>query len=262
MAFNLGIADLFRTSPTPAQKPATAAPAGTPSATPADGGMGQANLGADPVNQNLEAGGKGELGADGKPKKDVNPLDSFTDLFKITEDDKKNAPPDPFGEPLLTFDPKKFGEASSKMNFAAGITPEQITKALGGDQQVFASILNRIAQSAFTASAQVFTGILEQGVKKNNSRWDNALDSRFRTLQINSQRPSNTALQHPAAQPMLEALKATIAAKNQNLRPDEVTAKAEEYFITLADSLAAAKPSKDTDKKAPAETDWTAYLGG
>ena len=262
MPLNLGIADLFRTAPAPAQKTATPTPTGTPGGgTPGVAPMEPQNLGADPANQNLDAGGKGELGADGKLKKDVNPLDSFTDLFKITEDDKKNAPPDPFGEPLLTFDPKKFGEASSKMNFAAGITPDQIQKALGGDQQVFAAILNRVSQSTFTAAAQVFTGILEQSVKKNNSRWDNALDSRFRTLQINSQRPTNVALQHPAAQPIVEALKATIAAKNQNLRPDEVTAKAEEYFTTLAESLAAAKAPKD-EKKTPAETDWTAYLGG
>ena len=262
---NFNIGNLFR-SRTPAAIGTTnpgAVNQPAPAPAPASG-MEVANPLADPGAPNRTAApGTGAAGVEGvtDPNKKVNPLDSFTDLFKITEDDKKNAPVDPFGEPLLTFDAKKFGEAANKMNFAAGIPPEQMQKALSGDQQAFTAILNRVSQSTFTAAAQVFTGIMEQSFKKNNGRLDAASESRFKTLQLNSTRPTNSALQHPAATPIVEALKATIAAKNPQLRPDEVVARAEEFFGVFAESLVSARPPKDGDRKTgPVEPDWTKYL--
>jgi len=254
------ISDIFSGGRQGNQSSGTPAPA----TVPGSNGIPSApvNPGAD-VGANLEAN-KGildpNLGPDGKPKTPDNPLDGFKDFFTITEDDRKKQPPDQFAEPLLNFDPKKFGDTAGKMNFAGNIDPALMQKAMSGDQQAFAAVLNRVAQSSFTASAQVLTGILEQAFKKNNGRWDGSLDSRFRNLQLTNTRSTNPVLQHPAAAPLLEGMKATIAAKDPTMRPEEVARKAEEYFGAFTDMMIASRAPKETPATS-ASDDWTKFLG-
>jgi hypothetical protein len=245
------ISNMFRTAP-----PTVPGSSGVPNK--------QINPGADPANSPDPKGGTTTLNpADPNSLSgSVDPLDAFKDMFTITEDDQKKRAPDPFADPLLNFDVKKFGEASGKMDFLKGVSPEVITKALGGDVQAFSAVVNRAVQSSFVASAQVFSGILEQAIKKNNGRWDSSLSDRFNKLQLSSLRPENPALQHPAAQPMLEAIKSTIASKDPTLRPDEVAKKAEEYLGTFAEAfLNKGKSGKSQeDLNNPGEIDWSAFL--
>jgi len=237
------IANIFKSSP-PAAAPA--APA-----KPMDVANPGAGAGTDPSNP-LPAP---------KPAEDppVNPLDTFKDMFTITEDDRKKAPADPFADPLLNFDPKKFGEAATKMNFAKAVNPELAQKALSGDANALMQVINSAAQSSFVASAQVLSGILEQAISKNNGRLNATLDSKFRNMQLGYTSPENPALKHPAAQPLVEAIKATIAAKNPQLSPSEVTKQAENYFGVLSESFtkAGAPPAKGDSSEA---MDWTKFL--
>lgn len=226
-------------------------------------GLSQNNPGADPGNRELNLG----TNADGTPKtnKESSPLDAFTDVFKI--DPNKQPAADPLKDPLFSVDPQKLSAAVSKMDFTRAIKPELVQKALGGDAAAFSAAINQATQTAYMAVTQMMTGLMETAFSKNNGRFESTLSGRFRDFQISNSRPDNKVLQHPAAQPMLSALKSHIATQFPDLGPPEVTKRAEEYFLAMskemqtldkdnADNAAASGASKGTG----AETDWTKYL--
>lgn len=238
-----------------------AAATGTP---PAGGtGMEQNN-----ANAGTGANGTGEgNGGTGNAGAAVgSPLDSFTDIFKM--EGSEGQPANPLSEKLLNLDPKKLSEAVAKMNFAQNVSAEQMQKALQGDTQAFQGILNQVSQNAMAVSTNMIVNMMEGAISKNNERFNSTLGDRFQEFSLKHQRPENAALNHPAAQPVLEALKATISnnPKNRGLSPSEIAKKAEDYFLTMADSINAAKtPANDTSsasggRKPNAEEDWTQFL--
>lgn len=256
-----GIMDMFRTQANSAPATAQGQPLPGGQQQQPNQGMNVNNPAADPANQNLGANGTGAGGTGaGSPP---NPLDNFKDLFTITPDDMKKQPQDPFAQPLLNMDQKKFAEAASKMNFAAGISPEDLAKAFpGGDAQTISTILNRVTQSTFASAAQVFTGIMEQAFKKNNGRFDSALGSKFKSFQLDSSAPTNPALKHPALQPMLAAVRSSVAAKNPHLSAVEIAQQAEEYMSVMADALSKAGKGESSEGGAAntGDIDWGKFL--
>lgn len=216
------------------------------------------NPGADPANQGLDGGTDGNKGSGPS-----SPLDPFKDLFKI---DPNNQPPaDPFQQALIEMDPKKLGEAVSKLNFTQGINKELMTKALGGDVDSMMQVLNNNARAVFAGTANMMKGVVEAAISKNNGRLDSVFGDRMRSHMLNFQRPNNEALSHPAVQPVLAALRTTISQSSagRSMSPEDISKKAEEYFLSMSDAISAAKPPKDTSSGpggTGAEVDWTKFL--
>jgi hypothetical protein len=193
-------------------------------------------------------------------------LDAFSDLFKLPTDDKGNvvSHSNPMAEPLLKVDPAALKAAASKMNFAAGIDPEVLTKAMSGqDPQAFMAVLNTVAQNGFAAAMQANAGVVETAFSKHTSRFESVLPDRIRETQINQAAPKHPALSHPAAAPMVAAMKSQIAAKNPHLPPDRVADMAENYFLSFAGDISKHNETQSTANKKPAagEVDWNAVLG-
>lgn len=238
-----------------------AAPAAAPASPDATSGMQQVNPAADPANQNLDAA---NLGTDGKPKKQSSELDAFTDIFTI--DPKKPVSKDPMKEPLLNLDPKTLAAAVSKMDFAKGLNPDVLAKAFpGGDPAAIQSLLNGVSRSVYMMAFQGFTKLTESAIGTNNARFETVLGDRFRNFQVNTSQSTNKALQHPAAKPVVSALKTMIAAQKPDLSAQEVQTEAENYFLAMGKSLnsidaenAAEDRSKNGNTDGPA--DWTTYL--
>lgn len=233
-----------------------------PAATPdAASGMHQANPAADPLNQNLD---KANLGGDGKPKKDSSPLDAFKDMFTI--DPKKPTPKDPMKEPLLNLDPKTLAEAVNKMDFAKGLNPDVLAKAFpGGDPAAISQLLNGVSRSVYMMAFQGFTKLTESAIGTNNARFETVLGDRFRNFQVNTSQSTNKALQHPAAKPVVSALKTMIASQNPDLSADDVQKQAEDYFLAMGKSLSSIDAENDAENRskngnADAPADWTTYL--
>ena len=222
-----------------------------------------ANPGADPNNV---AGGN-LPGTKVNPNDTGSPLDAFSDIFKM---DDNNQQTDPLSQRLLELDPKKFGETVSKMDFTRSLNPELVQKALGGDTQAFNSVLNSAFQSSFAASTQMIVGIMEQAFAKNNGRFSSTLDGKFKNFQLNSTAPTNKALNHPAAKPVLQALRQQIAnsTAGKNLSATEINQKAEEYFLAMGkamDSLGDNKGGKGGAGGGDAgedQIDWGSFLEG
>lgn len=236
---------------------------GKPRVVPNSGGMpvDMNNPGADPANVT----GPNSLGPEGKGAGTGSPLDPFSDIFKI--DTTVQAPVDPLSQKLLELDPKKFAETVSKMDFTRTLNPELVTKALQGDTQAFNQVLNTAFQGAFAASTQMVVGIMEQAFNKNNGRFSSVLEGRFKDFQINSSSSTNKVLNHPAAKPVLQALRTQIANSSvgRNLSATEINTKAEEYFLAMGDALGSLKTEGLKNKNADGsdvseEIDWGNFL--
>lgn len=228
------IAAMFR----PTQQ-VTAAPPPSP--------MAQQNPGADPAT----------LQAPAAAPAPANPLDAFQSIWQTPDPSKSE--PDPLAAPLLNADPGKIRQAAAKMDFTAGITPDLMQKAMGGqDPQAFIQVMNLVAQQAVATSAQLSSATVEHATRANNARMLQALPKHVNQVQLDAMAPQNPVLQHPSAQPMLKMIRGQIQAAEPTLTPAEVNAKAEAYLGTFAQALT---PAPTPAPAAAGETDWSAYGG-
>lgn len=225
-----------------------------------------------PSNKAANANGNNEPNLDPNNNADPNKgakgssLDEFKDLFKLPTDAEGNtvSHTDPMAEPLLKVDPAQLQTAARKMNFAQGVNQESVQKALGGDVGAFMEVLNSVAQNGFAAAMQANAGVVETAFTKHNQRFDSVLPDRIRDTQINQAQPTHRALAHPAAAPMVAALKSSIARTNPHLPPAKVAEMAENYVIAMANDINAVNTQQDQSNQQrnnqTKEVDWMAML--
>ena len=240
---------------------------------PAKNQLQPKNPGADPSNQNHN-NGNNEPNLDPNNNADPNKktgedsqLDSFKDIFTIPTDKDGNPQiqDDPLNQPLINVDPAKLKEAAGKMNFAAGINSELLQKAMSGqDPQAFMQVLSAVGQNTFFAAMQMNANVVQQAFTKHNERFDAALPGRIRDTQISQSQAKHPVLNHPAAAPMVAALKKSIAATNPTLSPERVADMAENYVIAMANDINTvnSKTNDNQKSKQAGENDWMGLLTG
>jgi len=243
----------------PAQPAQAPAPGGqqAPAAGPAPA-FNYSNMQQQPQQQPApQPGGQGP--SPDQPQQPVSPLDGFNQLWETPSNPDPNAPQDPWTQPLLSADPTKIMEMASRHDFTRNIPPELLQKATSGDMSALLQIINQVGQQAMGASIQVSAASVEHGGTKLRSQFDGVFADRFRQQQLDSIQPTNPALAHPAAQPVLKDLRKQIATNNPKMSPQEVNAKAEAYFMALSQSVIppapAPAPAPGTDQ------DWMAWGG-
>lgn len=178
--------------------------------------------------------------ANGDPNKAneaISPLDAHKDIWQTPTPKDGQQPVDPFSQPLLSTDPAKLAEAARKMNFAQGIDPALVQKALAGDPQALLAAINTASQNAFLAASNLTTQVTEGAVSTNNKRVDSVLEKKFTEFMLNQQRSDNPVLQHPAAQPMLDMAKKQLLAKHPDKSPAEIHKMAEGFLSDFASTL-------------------------
>lgn len=241
-------------------------PQGGKQVVPNSGGMpvNPVNPGADLEKMVKGANNLGTEGTGGSG----SPLDAFTDFFKI--DPNNQQPQDPLSQKLLEVDPAKLSASISKMDFTRNLDPALVTQALQGDTAAFGKVLNQAFQGSFAASMQMMAGVMEQAFSKNNGRFNSVLEGKFKDFQINSASPQNKLLNHPAAKPVLQALRQQIAnsATGRGLSPADINQKAEEYFLAMGDALGSLKGGKGGEgggggnKGDAVDIDWSVFETG
>lgn len=228
-----------------------------------------------PQNNNQQPNPAGGTGAPGSgsgadnnadpTKGQGSPLDTFKDIFTIKQNVDANGNPvqvvDPLSQPLVNPDPEQMKAAVAKMNFAGSVTPELAQKALQGDVQSLMQMLNSVGQNAFLAAMSAQGPIINSAFRTNNERFSAALPDHVRNVQIKQAVPENPVLKHAAAAPILEAVKAQVAATNPSLSPTEVARHAENYFNVLAQDMVNNDPSRPKPSTAlPANQDWSSFF--
>jgi len=235
---------------------------GNGSAGPAGNMQQPANTQFQPGNQGGQPNG-GNGGQSGQQT--INPLDAYFQLmtpskdvqeFQQRQQQQQTAPL--FGN----LNDETIQKQVAQTNFTAGLNPETVQKALGGDQQAFMETLNQVAQNAFSSSLQMTKGMVEHGVNTGSERFSSTLDSRFRDLQLRNKNSENPALQHPVGQALLGTIKKQIATANPRMNADQVHAKAEEMFSEFGKMLNPAQPANQNDSQQAQQMNWLAFLDG
>lgn len=251
MAFLPGIFGKAATQPIQQPAPANANGSGGPASQQAQPANGQVSPQAQAAQTNPQVAASGP----------ANPLDSFADYFKPRAVDPKAPQAPNLRDPLLApLDPTAFKQQVSQANFTNSIPPEVLTKAMSGDPVAFSEAINMAAREAFSAAAQLSHGLAENATRTGLERMDGMLDGRIKNYTVRTQSVSNEALNHPAVQPMLNAVKMQIAQSNPNLSPKEIQTQAEQYFDQMSSVLQGAKQPVTQAQSGPRETDFSSYL--
>lgn len=235
---------------------ATALPA--PGATnPVNGEQNKLPAGASNTDPN--AGNTGTGNAEGSS------LDALTKFWDTPKDaDGKPVVPgaDPLAQTVFNFDHAKVVESAKSLNFTAGVNPELVTQALSGDAKAFLEVINQVSQSAFSA-ATINTGqMINQGTATNNGRIKASLPRSIKEVQLDQMPASNSVFQHPAAQPLVTALRKMAFAKDPNANPADINESVEALLGGLSVAISDADPAKiEAKAKAVAgEADWSTFL--
>lgn len=231
----------------------------------AHSGSGSAVIPAAPAPQQAAAPVAAPAPAADTAATQGSPLDSLTTIWDTAMDaDGKPvaAPADPTAADIFSFDPAKVNESAGKLNFTANVDPEMVTRALGGDQQAFMDVINKATQNAFAAATLNTGKLINQGHATNNQRFSSTLPTQIRKVQLEQTETTNPILQHAAAQPMVQALKTMLFAKNPNASPADVTRQVENWMVGLGTAIADATPESQQKQQAAkaGEQDWSNFL--
>lgn len=174
-----------------------------------------------------------------------------------TADGKPIAPQaDPLAQPLFNFKKDDVIASSKKLDFTASVNPELATKALAGDAAALQQYVNETVQTAFAAMTLNAGSLMNEGFVAHGRAFDQALPTRLRNHEVSNRVSDDPVLSHPAVAPMIQAMKAMIAAQQPNLRPDQVQAAAENYVKGIG-SAVNMQDTKTVETKKQAEApDW------
>lgn len=163
-------------------------------------------------------------------------LDQFADIWDTS------AQPGAQGQPLFNISQEKVMEAARKQDFIAqAATKEQLDKIMAGGAeaaQAMMEIMNTVAQNSFAQSALAATKLIDGALDKGGFARLSDVDTRVKNISVtNTLQQENPVFAHPAAQPMLDAVKNQLMVKYPNATPNELTAMAKNYlteFVTAA----------------------------
>jgi len=242
----------------------TAAPASGEQAKPAAGTQSQAS---GDRSQVLESGVQGELDAEGKPIQ-KNPLDQFSDIWQPP----KGADGKPIPKPdtkLFNIEPAKFFEHAAKQDFRKFVKPETLARiAKGGDDgnAAMSDLIQDLGSNIFATSALASTKMIEKAMETQKQQFESSLPELFKKLNLGENlRTKNPALNHPAAQPIVEALKTTLAQRYPEASAAELQETAETFLSTFASEVGGKKSLGDdkgsgSGRKSPGDQDWSSFL--
>lgn len=186
---------------------------------------------------------------------EVNPLDTFADLWK----------PVPGQEPEQLFpnvDPQKLMEAAKKTDFSKVITEQQLQQIANGGQEAvaaFTGAMNSVAQAVYANSAMATTKIVEEALKKAQATYDTKLPSIIKKHQLSDTlRSENPMFSNPAIQPIISALEAQAALKFPNATQSELNSYVKSYLEQVGPVFS--PPKEDSTKQQVSETDWTKFF--
>lgn len=236
------------------------------SGTPVNGGPAPAALPA-PAAPPAPPAGNNAPPADppAPPPGPTSSLDKYVAMWQnATTPDGKPVPQtgDPLAQPLFNFDAVKVQESANQMDFTAGINPETITKALSGDAAAFTEALNQGIRAAVVGMTMSNGQLINNAVVSNNQRITAQLPTHIKQHQLLDSSPDeNPAFQHPAAQPLVQALKKMAFAKDPNAKVEDINKQISGFLSGFATALTEGDPAnvKQQQQVAKGETDWSLF---
>lgn len=224
----------------PANNTAGSPGAASPNNNPANAGQnqGQGDPSGDPAAGTQHTGSSSQQGAPGNSQAGAaqqSPLDNFKQLWQTNETEA--------GKPktYVTVDPAKLAEATGKLNFAAGLKPEQLQAiTAGGEQAVtaFSQALNTVAQQVFQVAMLGSGKLMEQAIQNSRSDLISEIPAHLRHhLSMSQMQDKFPAISHPAVRPLVEVLQAQFGSQHPDASPAELQKMATDYLVNVTGIL-------------------------
>lgn len=204
-----------------------------------------------------------------------DPLEHLATLWEPNKDkDGKPIPQDTGPKSYMpALDQKKLEEMVGKMNFADGITKEEMEAIkAGGDDAVgaFANMLNRAGRKSFLTAFQASSRMAEQGLTAAQQRMMEDLAPKFRDMMVDEGLSNDLGIaDNPMFQPLVKSVKAQILQKFPKATPNEVRSYLKQYFDGLKNEFGKADKNKNQNTTTEADklrtgandADFLAWLG-
>jgi hypothetical protein len=175
-----------------------------------------------------------------KPAEQNLPLDNFKDIWQTPAN---ATPADPWSTPVLSVDPAQIQERVKTIDFTRSIDPARAQAALGGDPNALMEIINSATRNAFEMSLQMNAASVNAAGNTLGERVKNYMPEAYKQQQLQSAPVSNPVLEHPSAQPLLQATRQQIARQNPTLSVAEVNKRAEQYFSDFSAAFTQNSPA-------------------
>ena len=220
-------------------------------------GKGESNQ-LEPNNPGRNDGTGGKLPAD--------PLDKFSDVWQPPTGADGKPIPRAQKEPMFPADPAKYFEFAQKQDFRKFVKPETITAVMkGGDEAAAAllQIVQDIGSSTFASSSVAASKMIERATSQQRSDFEASLPQLFKKMNLKENLGNkNPVFSHPAAQPIVEALQATLAQRYPDASASELQSTAEEFLTTFASQISGKKEDATEGNKGgkKEEADWSKFL--
>lgn len=207
--------------------------------------------------------------APNQPQNNVDPmkssLDDFKDVFKLAQDNASKAA-NPLEQPLFELDPAKFKERVGQMDFAAGLAPEMVQKAMGGDAQAFMEVLNAVGRKSYAEAVQIGTRLTEAGVNQRVQQLQSVLPTTLRSEQVRSHlagSEQSAALLHPSVAPVLQQVQQQFESAYPQASAADISKMVVNYFGTMAKQVAGgnAPVSTPEQQRTSAGQDFSGFFG-
>lgn len=194
-------------------------------------------------------------------------LDNFKDFWQTptTADGKPVAQPPNPAQPIFNFDPTKVSTAAKGLDFTKDVNPETLAKVVAGGQEAVPALLellNSVQQNAYTAMMLQTGSLFNQGIAKHSETLMTTLPTQIRQQQLQQLPTANPVLNHPTAQPLVNALRTIAFNNNPNASPADIAAKVDAMLTNFATELSASTQGVPQQQAAAAaaEPDWMTWM--
>lgn len=193
-----------------------------------------------------------------------NPLDIYNKMFDTTNSADDDAPPS------LALSREALDKVTSQLDFSSGIDQAALDQFAQGDFSALPSMLNKVAQQAYSTAMQHNSALTDQYVNQR-SEYDSkriAPAVKSTLTQSHLDKDLGDLANQPAMKAQMSETASRLAKAYPDATPDWIASQAKQYVIQSASQLLGISPEDLTSIKAnkQAETqkaqsvDWSTYF--
>ena len=190
-------------------------------------------------------------------------LAEYADLFN-TAPVPEGGPAPTIDDPYITLDKDAITRTVASMNFAQGVElQDNMQKALQGDMQAFAAVLNSVAQNVYSQTAQMSGIVADRAAREGVTRLQSTIPQIVRSSSTsNSLTNLNPMFDNPAVRPIVDMARQNFETKNPTATPQQITEMVNRYMTDVSSAFAPA-PAAPTNKgtQQGGSTDFGGFFG-
>ena len=150
---------------------------------------------------------------------------------------------------IFDTDLKGWEGVSNNVDPTAGVDPERVALALGGDQAAFMEILQQVSRSTLANAAHMSSRVAGNGVNAALEKFGTTVPGMINDHQFSNMWQGDSVMNHESSKPMVEALTAQFRGQHPNATPQQIQEHVKTYFNEFTNAL---KPAPTKEPDAPA----------